>query len=161
VIPGLSGKSSAPGPGGTQGGGAAGPGGIADSITGGMKPITSKLSGTMDGLFKSLSGVFSKLTGSMGSVLGSLTKVFGGFLAGGGHVTPGKAYVVGEHHPEFFVPRQSGQIAPSLSLGSTRQTVLNFNVNGVQDADSFRHSQGQIMAMMQNQMAHANARNES
>jgi phage-related minor tail protein len=156
MIPGVSGgKTVSEGGGGGGGTGGDGQGGIADSITGGMKSMSSKLEGSMDSVFKDLSGVFSKLTGSMGSVLGSLTKLFGGFLAGGGAVSPGKAYVVGEHHPEFFVPRQAGQVAPSLSLGANRQTVLNFSVNGVQDADSFRHSQGQIMAMMENQTAHA------
>jgi hypothetical protein len=36
----------------------------------------------------------------------SIFSLFGGFLAEGGDVTPGKAYVVGEEHPEFFIPKE-------------------------------------------------------
>lgn len=34
--------------------------------------------------------------------------------AGGGPVTRGKAYIVGEHRPELFVPSQSGTIVPEV-----------------------------------------------
>jgi hypothetical protein len=39
----------------------------------------------------------------------------GGFRAGGGPVSAGKAYVVGEHQAEVFVPSQDGTILPSIS----------------------------------------------
>lgn len=45
------------------------------------------------------------------SILGS---VFGGFMASGGSVQAGKAYVVGERQPELFVPSTSGSIIPSI-----------------------------------------------
>jgi hypothetical protein len=99
--------------------------------------------------------------GFFSSLLGGLGGLFGGFLAGGGDVTPGKAYVVGEKHPEFFVPKQAGQVAPSLSVGGTTQhtSIVHMHIHGVTDFDSFKRSQGQIMAGMQRQMAISHARN--
>lgn len=96
---------------------------------------------------------------SAGGLVGILGKIFGGFLQHGGDVTPGKAYVVGERHPEFFVPKRPGEVRTALDLGRQNQTVLNFHVHGVQDFDSFRHSQSQVMSMFQNQLANAFARN--
>jgi hypothetical protein len=95
--------------------------------------------------------------GGGGGLFGSL---FGGFRAAGGQVNPGRAYVVGERHPEFFVPAQPGEVRPTLDVGRPNQTVVNFHVHGVQDADSFRRSSSQTLAMLQNQMALAYSRNK-
>jgi hypothetical protein len=87
---------------------------------------------------------------SMGSgiagAFSSIASWFGGFLAAGGDVTPGKAYVVGERHPEFFVPKASGAVVPSLSVQQLRPIHYNatYHIN-TPDADSFRRSQAQIM----------------
>jgi hypothetical protein len=98
-------------------------------------------------------------SGAPTGALGFLGKMFGGMLAGGGDVTPGKAYVVGEKHPEFFVPRTPGEVRTAMPAASPRQTIVNFHVHGVQNPDSFRASQSQTMAMLLNQMGVANARN--
>lgn len=45
--------------------------------------------------------------GLLGGVIGSL---FGGFRAGGGSVSSGRAYVVGENGPELMVPGVSGTV---------------------------------------------------
>lgn len=105
-------------------------------------------------------GILSALKG----VGGLFAKIFGGFLAGGGDVSPGKAYVVGEKHPEFFIPHQAGQVAPSLRTGGGaggHTTVVNMHVHGVTDLDSFNRSQGQIMAGFHQQAAIAYARHSS
>ena len=119
---------------------------------GGGQPNGGFLSGLFGGGGSSGGGFFSTLLGGLG---------FGGFLEGGGDVAPGKAYVVGEKHPEFFVPKQAGQVAPSLSVGrSTNHTsIVHMHIHGVSDFDSFKRSQGQIMAGMQRQIAIAHARN--
>jgi len=99
--------------------------------------------------------------GGAGGFLGLLGS-FAGFLADGGDVTPGKAYVVGEKHPEFFLPKQPGHVTPSLKMGGDtvhHQTTVNFHVHGVQDVDSFRRSQSQIFGDMHRQMTIAHARN--
>jgi hypothetical protein len=96
--------------------------------------------GDMSGL--GLSGV-----GGGGGVLGEVLKAALSFLPGmadGGDVTPGKAYVVGENHPEFFVPSTPGTIHPSLKMGGTTQNQVNVHFHGVQDADTFRRNQTQI-----------------
>jgi hypothetical protein len=93
------------------------------------------------------------------SIFSKLGSLFGGFLSGGGDVTPGKTYVVGEDHPEFFSPKTAGKIAPSLKFsGSTPPPIVNFVVNGVSDFDSFKRSQPQIAANLAQQLAMANAR---
>lgn len=41
--------------------------------------------------------------------------LFGGFMAKGGPVYPGQAYIVGERGPELFMPRTSGQVVPNFA----------------------------------------------
>jgi hypothetical protein len=68
-------------------------------------------------------------------------------LAGGGDVSPGKAYLVGEKHPEFFVPGARGTVAPSLKTQQGHTFNMGgLHVYGVTDADSFKRSEGQINA---------------
>lgn len=89
----------------------------------------------------------------------SMGSMFAGFLASGGDVSPGKAYIVGENHPEFFVPRVSGHVAPSLKLGGDHTTHVEMHLHGVKDADSFRRSETQIYSNMHAQLAAARSRN--
>ena len=51
---------------------------------------------------------------------------FGGPLAGGGPVTSGTPYLVGEKGPELFVPGASGNIVPNTHLGGI---TVNNNVD--------------------------------
>lgn len=140
------------GKGGAGSGGGSGP----DSEDG----VQSKLTGAFHPVFSDVGKMMGELTSHMSSLLGGLGKMFGGFLATGGNVTPGKAYVVGEKHSEFFVPHQAGQVAPALHMaGQTQQNIVNLHIHGVQDADTFRRSHSQIGAMLLNQMAIAQARN--
>ncbi len=96
--------------------------------------------------------------GNIQEILGDLSGIFGGGRAGGGEVVPGKFYEVGERQPEFFSPRVPGQIT-TAPPGGGGHTVVNFHVNGVRDFDGFRRSSGQIMALLQNQLATAYSRN--
>ncbi|TPL30174.1 hypothetical protein [Mesorhizobium sp. B2-4-7] len=65
--------------------------------------------------------------GLLGTILGGVGKLFGGgtggggipwsedtFRAGGGPVTAGQPYIVGEKRPELFVPDRSGVIIPKV-----------------------------------------------
>lgn len=100
-------------------------------------------------------------TGVVG-LLGKFFGMFGGFLAEGGDVTPGKAYMVGEKHPEFFVPKQAGSVVPTLRTGGgevhNHHNTININVPPGMNADSFQRSQGQIYADAHAHLAAANAR---
>ena len=92
--------------------------GIKTGLGGEITDLLSKVGGTFSGLFKSggfLNGLFKK-GGILSSVLGG---AFGGFLAEGGTVDPGRAYMVGERGPELFSPGTSGSITPNKALGST------------------------------------------
>lgn len=65
------------------------------------------------GQFAAASIMNAFLPGS-GALIGGL---FG--RAGGGPVTAGQPYMVGERGPEIFIPQQSGRIAPSLNFNDT------------------------------------------
>jgi hypothetical protein len=123
--------------GGGSGSGASGGGGDNDSDSGG---------GGMSGLESSLGSGFRGIMGGIRHALGSLASTFGGFLAGGGDVDPGKAYVVGERHPELFVPHASGAVVPSLSTQQLRPLYFSpvYHIS-TPDANSFRRSQSQLI----------------
>lgn len=65
--------------------------------------------------------------------------LFGGFRAGGGPVSGGTPYVVGERGPELFVPGMSGSIVPNHALGgggiTLNVTVTNPVASGEQLAN--------------------------
>ncbi len=55
-----------------------------------------------------------------------------GFRAGGGSVTAGQPYIVGERRPELFVPNVSGTIVPQVPSASGRggDMTFTFNISG-------------------------------
>jgi hypothetical protein len=73
---------------------------------------------------------------------------------------PGKAYVGGEEDPEFFVPKKSGTVVPSLKLnsGKSGDTHTHLHLHGVTDADSFKRSQSQILTQIANATSRAMSR---
>jgi lambda family phage tail tape measure protein len=82
--------------------------------------------------------VMSLLGGADGTG-GGLASMFGnlfGKRANGGPVSPGGSYLVGERGPEYFVPRQAGNIVPNGQMGGNSTTVT-YNIQAV-DAASFR-----------------------
>lgn len=62
---------------------------------------------------------------------------------GGGPVSAGTPYWVGERGPELFVPRRSGTVVPAHQVGG-QAPVINVYVTGVADAQSFVASQGAV-----------------
>ena len=104
--------------------------------------------------------VFQTLAKGMGSIGGFLGKVFGGFLAEGGDVMPGHGYMVGEKHPELFVPSASGRVVPQIGAQQMRPLVYSptYHVN-TPNPDAFRRSQSQILADGYRQMSKTHARN--
>ena len=84
-------------------------------------------------------GASSWLIG-IGSVLSGVGSVLGGFgslgkKAGGGPVSSGRPYLVGEVGPEMFVPQNSGTVVPTNKVreamgttpGSTQSPILNMS----------------------------------
>jgi hypothetical protein len=65
---------------------------------------------TGEGAFAKILGLSSPVQGGVGGILGAL---FGGARAGGGSVTAGRAYQVGENGTEWFVPGRSGTVVPA------------------------------------------------
>lgn len=103
-----------------------------------------------------LAGLFgtSAAGGGSGGLFGQL---FGGMAgggiaphqAGGGHVSAGRPYVVGENRPELFVPSQSGTIIPKLGGGATNVSVnvMNFGNDNV-DVQRRNGSSGPTLDVM-------------
>ena len=57
--------------------------------------------------------------------------IFGGFRAGGGPVSAGTPYIVGEKGPELFMPGRSGTVIPNNVLGGgSTNVVVNVDASG-------------------------------
>jgi hypothetical protein len=114
---------------------------VRQNITG---PLASNVGGAMSWL---------------GNILGPSTQAAApvaelAFAAGGGPVSAGSPYVVGEQGPEMFVPSTSGNVIPNSSMGGV--TVTNvFTISGTTDT----RSQAQIAAAAGLGVQRAMARN--
>jgi len=136
-------------------------GGIIDTFPGGGKGAFN-IDGINIGKVGSEVGGFLKNAG--GGILGTLGKfagMFGGFLAGGGDVSPGKAYMVGEKHPEFFMPGVRGRVVPTINSQPGKSPMIyapTYNIS-TPNVDSFRKSHSQLITEGYRQAAMAHARN--
>lgn len=77
--------------------------------------------------------------GMFGDVLnGVFGSLFGGGLAGGGPVSGGTPYIVGENGPELFIPKSSGRIANNAEVRGMGRggTTINISVEGQVDMRS-------------------------
>lgn len=63
------------------------------------------------------------------------TAAISGARAGGGSVSQGGSYMVGERGPELFIPHASGEIVPNDKIGGEKIDI-NFTINAV-DAAGF------------------------
>jgi hypothetical protein len=158
LIPGLGGSSGSSGISGLLGGvlgkfgiGAPGGGGTSSSSalgTQGNPMYVISASGAGGGLGGiQLPGLSGAGGDSGGSFSDAISAAFGGGLADGGDMTPGKAYLVGEDHPEIlFAGRSGGSVSPSLKMGGGTTVNQTNHYHGVSDADSFRRSEAQTAA---------------
>ena len=71
-----------------------------------------------------LGSLFSGIMGPGGGV-GSWSTTTTSALAGGGPVSSGKPYLVGEEGPELFQPQSSGRIVPNGQFGGGGGSVIN------------------------------------
>lgn len=97
-------------------------------------------------------GVFGDVLGSFGKLLG-----LGGARAGGGSVSSGSTYLVGERGPELFTPQQSGQIIPNHALAGGAGRSMSITINP--PAGMGRHAQNQFAADVARQLRMADAYN--
>jgi hypothetical protein len=127
---------------------------------GGLSSIFSGLTSKLGSIFSSLAGTLSSIIGGIGHSIGSIfSGIFGGGMEAGGSVSPGKLYMVGEKHPEFFSPKVPGQIASQLKIDSGGRSIeTHVHFHGVRDFDSFKASQVQVLAGVHEATASAYAR---
>lgn len=69
--------------------------------------------------------------GGIGGLIGSLLGAIGGApgKAIGGPVSPGRAYLVGERGPEYFVPTSAGRIDAPRGAAGPREIRLSINIS--------------------------------
>ncbi len=137
-------------------------GGMAGTTLGGGGVDLSNMLGNMFGNSSQSEGSDNSGSGGggiFGKIMSGILGIFGGRLAGGGDVTPGKAYIVGEKKPELFLPGTSGRIIPNFAgTPSNNSTHIEMHIHGVTDPDSFRKSQAQVTGMMGSAVQRAQSR---
>jgi len=110
----------------------------------------------------------------VGRLLGSLGKIgggIGGFLEKSAVCSAASLQAVVMSHRaghtslvskgrKLFVPKSAGTIVPNVSGGGQNKVVNmgGFHVHGVQDADSFKRSSGQLMRQLGNAVGAAQHR---
>jgi hypothetical protein len=97
---------------------------LGDALVNSIKAAAAEL--IASGLLKLLTGGLGAATGGIGGFLGG---IFGGFRAGGGPVTSGRPYVVGERGPELFVPSGNGNVRPAGSFGGNQPISFNQTIS--------------------------------
>lgn len=107
---------------------------------------------------QALNALLGLLTSSIGGPAGGFfSSLFGGGRAGGGDVSPNKAFLVGEDGPELFTPPGAGEIVPAgqtaAIMSDQRQAaapVVNvappqINVRNVVEGEDDAEREGEIL----------------
>lgn len=93
-----------------------------------------------------LAGIFGGkggIAGTIGSLLAGLAGAPGKAI--GGPVSPGRAYLVGERGPEYFVPTASGRIeAPRPASARDIRLSISVNAPGGGEAQALKASSRQV-----------------
>jgi len=127
----------------------------ASASSGGAGILGSVFGGSGGSIFSGMGSGIASMLGSDGTYAGGggffdgILNFFNGY-ADGGMPPVGKISLVGEKGPELFIPRTAGTVIPNHMLGSAGKsnggnTTVMFNIQ-TPDANSFRQSQGQILA---------------
>jgi len=108
--------------------GGEGLGDVLKSLLRDIVAMTTKML-VLDPLMKSLRGAIAG-SGFGQSIIGAIGGTFGGARAGGGDVSGGRSYLVGERGPELFIPGSSGTIMSNNALsGSSGGVTVNQVIN--------------------------------
>lgn len=106
-----------------------------------------------------LNSVFGSSGGSGGGIIASLLGAFGlPGRAGGGQVTSGQPYVVGERGPEIFIPQGAGSVQAN-SAANKQSIAITVNVTGsAAEPRVMARSAGQIAAVVRRSLNDAGGR---
>jgi len=134
--------------------------GVSDVIRG-LAPTLANIVSTAGNAGIPMINGLTDLSGVLGGGIDvSQFSGFGGFLADGGSVEPGHAYIVGEKHAEWFVPKVAGQVMPQMGMGPGARPIVyspTYHIT-TPDADSFRRSHAQLVTEGYRAVANAHAR---
>jgi hypothetical protein len=101
-------------------------------------------------IFKPLAESFG---GAGGGLFGSLFTGLAGAMAGGGDVSYGQSYLIGEEGPEIFTPSMSGSITPNSALGPGSDAggglTVNVDARGADAAAEYRARKGVVAGLQQ------------
>lgn len=112
--------------------------GFLRSIISGLESLILK--NAIKKLGESLQAAFTPTgTSSSGGIIGFLGSLFGGLFAKGGDPPVGKASIVGENGPEWFIPKSAGTIIPNG--GGRGGVVLNLVQNFGIQVDAVQRSE--------------------
>ena len=127
------------------------------ALQGNLDNFVENFIAAMDRIIADLAArnLFNWLAGSLGGGGGIGGFLFGGGRAAGGPVSAGRAYMVGERGPEYFLPAMSGRIEP----GGRGGVVINMTVNA-QDAASFSRNKTRIAGEMAAELAYRQRRGD-
>lgn len=115
-----------------------------DAIVGG-KSFSQVLKGVQQDLLRIV--IRKSITNPLGDfVSGALSSVFGGFFAGGGSPPLGKASIVGERGPEWFIPKTAGTIVPNGGMGAFAPTTQISVAGGMSKAEVYTAIQSALIA---------------
>jgi hypothetical protein len=92
-----------------------------------------ELSDVLKGLAQDVLRIFVRKTLTeplANAISGAIGPMFGGARAGGGPVSAGMGYLVGERGPELFMPSSSGRVVPNSALGGARGTNITIENHG-------------------------------
>ena len=115
------------------GAGSGGLGGLLSGILGGGKGlgglfsgILGKAAGFLGPLFK---GIFGGAAGGMGGIFSALLKGVSGAFAGGGEMSPDKAYLVGEAGPEILSGNTISSNSASRRMLDTKSSTVYYTID--------------------------------
>ena len=94
-----------------------------NSIIGFFQPLFD----VIERVKSALSSMASSVSGAIKSAVSTVSSKISGKKAGGGNVSSGSSYLVGERGAEIFTPNSSGFITPNSALGGMSVVV---NING-------------------------------
>ncbi|WP_076070702.1 tail tape measure protein [Sphingomonas montana] len=115
----------------------------------------------VSGGIASVLGGGSPKRGGLASVAATLVGAVAGLpgRATGGPVSPGAAYVVGEHGPELFVPTSSGQVRAAAGAapeaGREVRVAISVNVAGGAAPEALARSSRQVARAVRSALAAA------
>ena len=117
-----------------------------------IKSAVNDLKAVINDAYVALSYLAQAYKVLSGQALGDLVSdaIISGGRAGGGPVSAGKAYMVGEHGPEPFIPTVPGRIIPNSQIRAGGQSLsLTVNINSAVNLADRAYAERELMPFIE------------